>query len=370
MGRSKIFYLITSLNIGGAELMLKKIISRLNKKKFDIAVCCLTNTPFLVNEIKKITKKIYILNLKNLLSVFTEFIKLRRIIKRENPNILHCFMIHSNLFGRFASIGLKCKVISSTRVKLIDKKHLIILDKLTQRFVDYYIVNSNSLKQYATDNGIDRNKIFILHNGIDFSELKMSRDPLELKRELNIKDSIVITMIANLRKQKDYPTVLKALSYLERKKNITFLSCGSGTIFEDKTKNIKSLTAQLNLKNVKFLGYRNDIPDILAITDIWVSTTLYEGQSNSLLEAMAMKKPIVTTNIPENSEVVRNEKEALLVPIRSPLKTAKAIKMLIENKDLANRLANNAYQKVCHNYDINMIVDRLERFYRLIFVDK
>ncbi|GAH99846.1 unnamed protein product, partial [marine sediment metagenome] len=60
------------------------------------------------------------------------------------------------------------------------------------------------------------------------------------------------------------------------------------------------------------------------MTDIWVSSTLFEGQSNSLLEAMYMKKPIITTNIPENKEVIINNKEVILFPLKSPLNLAES----------------------------------------------
>ena len=367
MRKIKIFYLTTGLAAGGAEIMLTKIISRLNKDQYDIVVCSLTNTPYLINTIRNEVKKSFMLNFENSISSFLEFLKLRRIIKKENPDILHCFMVHANLIGRLVTIGLKCKVISSIRVKLINQKFLIFLDRLTQRFAECYMVNSNTLKEFVGNYGIKKKKIVLIQNGVDFDEIKTSPElQEELKKSLDIKKSKIITMVANLRKQKDYPTMLKAITLLRSKNDITFLSCGSGTIFEDESDTIMTYTKKLNLENVKFLGFRQDIPDILAITDIWVSSTLYEGQSNSLLEAMAMKKPIVTTNIPENAEVVRNEKEALLVPVKNPLKMAQAINKLIENEDLAEKLATNAYNRVLQKYNINNTIQRLERLYQSI----
>jgi len=366
MKKIKLFYLITTLNAGGAELMLKKIIKKIADSNYEIVLCSLTNTPLLVNELKSIVSRVYILNLENVINLFREFLKLRRILKKERPDILHCFMIHANLLGRFAAIGLDIKVISSIRVKLINRKLLNFIDVLSQKLVDYYTVNSKSLKSFTIEHGIDRRKIVLIQNGVDFNELELKGNPEDLLDELNLKDSIILTVVANYRKQKDYPTILKSLNYLKDYKNLVLLSCGTGTIFEDESPTIKSLIRKLKLKNVRLLGYRNDIPYILAITDIWVSSTLYEGQSNSLLKAMAMKKPIVTTNIPENAEVVRNEKEALLVPVKNHLKMAQAINKLIENEDLAEKLATNAYNRVLQKYNINNTIQRLERLYQSI----
>jgi len=367
----KILYLISGLRPGGAENNLKEIITKLPQGSFEIIVCSLTNEPGIIDEIRPFIKNLYFLNAKNYLDFFKSLIKLRKIIKKESPQIIHCFLFHANILGRLAAFNCKVKMICSIRNKLINNKIGNFIDYLTQNFVDIYTVNSKSLYKFVISYGIKRNKIKIINNLIDFNHLKPLKSKEEMKTILQLDDAPVISMIAHIRKQKDYPSVLKAIHLLAKKGLlVNFLLVGDNHIQEHETSKILKLISKLNLKNVKILGLRNDIPDILNITDIWVSSTLFEGQSNALLEAMFMKKPIITTNIPENSEVVRNEKEALLVPIRSPLKTAKAIKMLIENKDLANRLANNAYQKVCHNYDINMIVDRLERFYRLIFVEK
>ncbi len=319
--------------------------------------------------IKKKIKKIYILNF-NIFNIVFQFIKLRRIIKKENPDILHCFMPHANLIGRFAAINLNCINISSIRVKLIKKKYLNILDLITQGLVNKYLVNSKVLNNFITMYGIRQKKITLIENGVDFKNFKPTRKPKEIREELNLPDITIITMIANLRKQKDYPTMHRALKYLQQDHDFCFLSVGSGSIYENETYKIKKMIQKLKLKNVKLCGYREDIPNILTITDIWVSSTLYEGQSNSLLEAMAMKKPIITTNIPENREVVKNLKEAILVPTRSPKKIPDAIKLLIENKDLSIKIANNAYKKALNEYNFENQIKKYTEFYQILMQRK
>lgn len=366
MKKIKILYLITGLTAGGAEIMLKRIVFKLNPKKYEIIVCSLINETDLVNSIKKNVKKIYILNNRTLQDCFSALIQVRKIIQIENPHILHCFMPHANLIGRFAAIGFRCKVISSLWVVLLKKKYLNFFDNLTQRLVDLYTVNSNSLQKFAIKCGLNSIKIKVVESGLDFEKFRSDNKPEELKKELNLFNLPILTMIAHLRKQKDYPTMIHALAYLQKEIEVNFLLCGYGNQFEDETQKIKQLIKDLNLKNVKLLGFREDIPDILAITDIWVSSTLYEGQSNSLLEAMAMKKPIITTNIPENAEVVRNGIEALLVPIKSPKILAYTIKKLINDKTLAKELAENAYKRVKKKYHINNTIMKLQQIYDLL----
>ncbi len=367
MKKIKILYLITGLGPGGTEYMLKNIVSKLDKEKYELLVCALMKLTDLVEIIRPFVKRIYILNVKGFSNGFQEFWKLRRIIKYEKPNILHCFLPHANLVGRFAAIGVDCKVISSIRGQFMGRSYLNILDKLTQRLVDLYIVNSLSLKEHANAYGIRENKMLIIENGIDFEKFKSVSTPDRIKRELSISNNIIVTMVAHLRKGKGYPTMLRALAILQKERNdIYFLSVGSANVYDNETQEIMKIVKDLNLKNTKFLGYRTDISDILSITDIWVSGTLFEGQSNSLLEAMAMKKPIITTNIPENSEIVRDGREALLVPINSPLKISQAIKKLIEEKNFANKIAENAYQRVLDKYNLNKTVKKIDKLYELL----
>ncbi len=364
MKRIKILFLISGLAAGGAELMLNKIISKLNNTKYEIIVCSLTSIIDILSMIKKHAKSIYILNINCFFNVFTGFVKLRKIIKSERPDIIHCFMPHSNIFGRFAAIGFNCKVISSIRVKLIEKKYLNLVDRITQRFVDIYMVNSKTLKKFVLKYGIKEQKIILIENGIDFNTFKETKSPEEIKKELKIpENTIVITMVAHLRKQKDYTTMIRTISLLQNEMDFIFLSIGSGTIFENETYKIKSLIKKLKINNIRLLGYRKDVPNILSITDIWVSSTLYEGQSNSLLEAMAMKKLIITTNIDENVELIRNCKEGILVPVKSPDELANAIKNLVDNKQKSSQLAENAFNRVKKYYDIEKTIKKLEYLY-------
>ena len=366
MKKIKILYLITGLTPGGAELTLKNLILELNPEKFEISVCSITYTTYIFDLLKQRVKNIYFLRVKNNFGFLKAFILLRKIIKKENPDILHCFMFHSNILGRFAAIGYKIQVISSIRTKLIYNKFGNLLDNITQRLVDVYMVNSKTLAKFIDDYGIKKQKIILIENGIDFNKFNLKRSPEDLKKELNLPNLPIITMIANFKKQKDYPTMIKAIAYLQKDIDICFLAVGSGLEFEDEMNNIKDLVKKLKVKNVKFLGFRNDIPEILSITDIWTSSTLFEGQSNSLLEAMAMKKQIVTTNISENAELVRDKKEALLVPIKTPIILANTIKRLLLDTSLAKELSENAYQKVSKNFGITRMFEKIKKLYNLI----
>ena len=153
------------------------------------------------------------------------------------------------------------------------------------------------------------------------------------------------------------------MNLLKNKMEFCYLIAGSGLQFEDNSVEIKELVDHYALSNVKFLGFRNDVANILSISDVWVNSSIFEGQSNSLLEAMAMKLPIITTDIDENREIVRHNQEAILIPIQSPHVLAKSIESLLKNKQFAEDLANRAFLRVKKNYDNRYHMHKMMNFY-------
>lgn len=220
----KILYLITGLTPGGAELTLKNIIVNLNQDIFEISLCSITNTRDILHLIQKKINAIYFLGAKSFLNTLKAIFKLRKILKKENPDILHCFMFHSNIIGRLAAIGYRCKIISSIRTKLINNKFGNFLDRITQNLVDIYLVNSKTLFEFVNNYGVKNKKIILIENGVNLKQFTVKRAPEEIKKELNLPNLPIITMVANFKRQKDYPTMIKALAYLNKDIEVCFLA--------------------------------------------------------------------------------------------------------------------------------------------------
>lgn len=366
----RILYIITGLTAGGAELHLSKLINNQSLNKFETVVCSLTSTYDILPLIKDNTKSIYILNARKKRDLINIILQVRKIIKITNPDIVHCVMFHSNIIGRIAAIGLKKTIISSIRTRLIYNKIGNFIDFISQALVNFYFVNSKSLQNFVSNYGIRKNKIYLIENGIDFNDFIPSKTKEEIRRELNLSNLPILCTVANFKAQKDYPTIIKAISLVKNEFDFIYLVVGKGLRFEDQGDIIKQLVNHYNLTNVKFLGFRNDIANILSITNIWVNSTLFEGQSNSLLEAMTMKLPIITTNIEENREIVRHNKEAILIPVRSPSILANSIKLLLNDNTLAEALAKNAFLRVKSKYNQQDKINKLKKIYDQIYRQK
>jgi glycosyltransferase involved in cell wall biosynthesis len=175
-----------------------------------------------------------------------------------------------------------------------------------------------------------------------------------LRHELGIpSDHLLIGSTGRLAPQKDNDTLIRAMVSLKSliaDVPFTLLLAGYGS---DRQK-LEDLVHSLGLsKQVRFLGFRRDIPAFLAGLDIFVSPSLREGLSISLLEAMAAARPIVTTSIAPNAELIEHEVTGLLVPPRSPKRVAEAIARFVREPRLAQRCAIAARQRVMEHYTID-----------------
>ena len=150
--------------------------------------------------------------------------------------------------------------------------------------------------------------------------------------------------------------LLKAAQRIYRGRNVSFMLIFAGT--GPLKSKLEKLAAALGLgRHVRFLGFRSDIGDLLAASDIVVLPTLREGLSIALLEAMAAGKPIVTTTIGSNLEATHQGRAALLVPPRNPEALAEAILKFVSNPSLRLSKSAKARELFCAHYTENQMLD-------------
>ncbi len=351
--------------MGGTEMMLLKTLPCLNK--FENIVCTIKGPTKIGKELEK--NGINVLYLKANKKFCPQIIwKFYKIIKKEKPDILVTYLIHADILGRvFGKLfGVK-KIISSVRNKSLVKKKFFLWEKATSFLLNHYLVNSNSLKNlYISKLKISPKKITVIPNGIEIKKFSINVNKEKKRKELEFKNNdFLIGCVANLRKVKGHQYLLKALKKVTNKYPKTKLVLvGKG----EERKNLEKLISDLGIsKQVAFLGQRNDVPEILKIIDIFVLPTLSEGMSNVILEAMAAKCSTITTDIPENQELIENQKQGLLVPVKNPKRLAQAIIELIQHPEKRNLFSNNAFKKV-QSFSIDKTVEKLDSFFSKYFL--
>ena len=230
-----------------------------------------------------------------------------------------------------------------------------VFNKFTEYFIRKHAlaaatVESHS-KRYLISKGVHEGKLTVVHNGIKSNFTASEDGGRKLRRDWQINNKeLVIGVISRIGPGKGISDLVDAVNRLvENHSEIKLLVVGSGKSLPD----IKKQVLDLKLtNNVIFTGYRSDVNNCLAAFDIFVFPTLAEAHSIALLEAMRAAKPIIATDVGGNSESVRHEKEALLVPPADSAALAGAIEKLIRDEALRNRLATQVYQRFIENFTI------------------
>ena len=216
------------------------------------------------------------------------------------------------------------------------------------------VVTSPHPETTALAHALGRKDVVELHNGVDLSRFS-DGDRAKVRRELGLTDEFVVTFVGHLVPFKDPKTFVQAAA-MPRMEGVVFLVVGSAGRGREQT-DLRGLAADLGVGDrVRFLGDRDDVPDVLAASDLFVALSPVENiWSNTLLEAMAASVPCVVTRAGTTERFLRHGKEAWLVPPQSPKDLAEAILHLKANAALRAEIARNGAPLVAAGFDLRAV---------------
>ncbi len=247
-------------------------------------------------------------------------------------------------------------------------------DKWQRRLIYRYISRrsnlvavSYDLKQFLIDEiGIKSERIEVLPNGIDIDKFKpLQSVRVDARKELGIKNGqILIGAIGNLYPVKGHNYLLDAASRVcSKHPDAVFMIAGRGRLESD----LKSQAKNLGIEsNVRFLGFRDDVHRLLQAMDVFVMSSLSEGLPVSILEAMASRTPIVTTDVGGISEVIMQGKTGYLVLSQSADSLAEGLMKCISEQELANEMIERAYELVVSKHSLLSMLNEYEKLYKRI----
>ncbi len=191
-----------------------------------------------------------------------------------------------------------------------------------------------------------------------FNNIKVEK--AEKLNEMNIPaNSHVILSVGELNANKNHETIIKALAKLDMT-NIVYIICGQGTLEEY----LKKLSCQLKLESqVKLIGYRSDVEEIIKVADIFIFPSLREGLSLSLMEAMAAGKPIICSDIRGNRDLIEHGKGGYLVQPNDIITYSKLIDKLVLNPDIRESMSSYNKRKI-ESFDIETIKSLMIKIYK------
>ena len=300
-----------------------------------------------------------ILIIKTIISLYKEF-------KKNKFDIIHVHTPVASVVGRIAAKLAGVPLVIYTAHGFYFHENMSIfkfyiylyIEKFFAYFTD--LIFFQSIEYYNISkkhNFLDDDKLFHIGNGVDSTIFipKSIIDMSKTKKKLGIPDnSFVIGSICRLVEEKGILEFLDAAEMISKiYPDVYFLLIGSRLDTEHNTninKQIFSKKKKLGDK-LLLLGHRNDIPELLSILDIFCLPSWREGLSRSIIEAMFMAKPIITTNIRGCREQVDHKKNGLIIPIKSSKKIFNSVKFLINDPDTRKKFGKNARKKAIKFYD-------------------
>jgi glycosyltransferase involved in cell wall biosynthesis len=217
------------------------------------------------------------------------------------------------------------------------------VERAASHWCDRIVTVSEYHRDWALRLGIGTpDRVVAIPNGVPTRRASGSRPPSQVRAELGLTDELAIVSTGRLAEQKGLEYLIRAIPLLgPDRARVRVLLAGDGPLLEPLT----ALAGELGvLDEVRFLGFRSDVGDLLSAADLVVLPSLWEGLSISLLEAMAAGRAVVTTDIGSNREVTRDGAVAFLVPPKDPSALATAIRRLVADparRDELGRLARD-----------------------------
>jgi len=236
--------------------------------------------------------------------------------------------------------------------------------------VDRIIVNAEIIRDLLLKTGrVDAHKIELVYNGVDLHLFHPRVDGTAIRRELGIDDDVpVFGMIANFAAKKSHDVFFAAaMKVLDEMPGVIFLLVGGG----DRSRYEALVKNRGRDKNVIFTGFRPDIPRVIAGLDFsLISSGKGEGLTGSLVESMAMAKPVISTDVGANAEFVRQRDTGLLVAPGSAGQLAEAMLYLLRNRAEALTMGQRAYGFAKDKVDNEQRTQRMEQIYYAILKEK
>lgn len=369
----KILQIAHDLSFGGLQRVVVDICANIDKSIFDISVCCLRYLGEFTGELKSNGIKVFIVPPKaNGKTDYFSFLKLYKILRREQVNILHTHntqpFVDGTIAGKMAGIPT---IIHTDHTRYFpDKRRYMFAEWFLSHFATKIVAVSNHVKQNLINyEKINPQKITVILNGIDGNKYNLNRDVITKKKALGIEScSPILGFGVRLAYQKGITYLLKAMPHvIKRFPGALLLIAGDGELREDLENEANSLGIS---QNVRFLGPRLDMQDIISLLDIYVLPSLWEGLPLVILEAMAARKPIVATAVGGTPEAIIDGESGLLVPSKDPSALACAILRILNDPALSAYLSENAFKRFQEHFTIEKMVGHYEKLYLTCYYNK
>ena len=347
------------------------MISRLDRKRFNPLVAAAPTGRYA--EMLRAEKiKLFPLSVHNRFDLRAPY-HLARIVRENAVTILHSHGggradFFSYLTSKLVNISVKITTVANLVERWFDVNPIRLyvykqIQRKNEKIFDHFICVSDYLADYLIQQrGLDRTKLKTIYNGVDLDYFKATPESTPIKNEFLRKgEQILIGAIGRLVVEKGLEYLLGGMpEVLKRLPQAKVLLVGDGPLKAHLEKRVSSLGLK---ERVIFTGFRSDIREILSAIDLLVIPSLVEGFPMITLEAMAMAKPIIASDIPGIREQIRDGESGILVPPKDSRALAAAMLKILASNGAAENIGLAARQTVEKKFSIKKMVMETERLY-------
>jgi len=292
---------------------------------------------------------------------FLAVLALRRLVRRGGFDIVHMHTSHAHTLGcAAAALARRGRCVVSRRVDFDVATNLISGFKY-RHGVRRFIAISEAVKRVLMEGGVDERRIAVVHSGIHVGRFE-DVPPNRFREEFDLpEDAPVIGNVAHMADHKGQRYLIAAVPrVLAAEPRARFFIVGDGELRGPLEAQVRELDIE---RAVTFTGFRADVPGWLDFFDVFVMSSHLEGLCTSVLEALAMRKPVVASAAGGLPEIIRHEVNGLLVPPKEPGPLAEAIVRLLRDRELGKRLGEAGRRTVEQEFSAESMVEGTLRVY-------
>lgn len=367
MTRTRVLWLIKGLGYGGAEKLLTIAAPYLNRDRFQYeAAYLLPEKSALVPELERAGIPVHCLGQRSRTDPMVLW-RLVRLLSHRRPDVLHMHLPYAGILGSVATRFSRVPVTVYTEHSGADQYHRLtsLVHRRLYKWKDYVICVSDAVRGTVEAqchvNGKPR--LRTIYNGVDWADIARLVDPdNDVRAALGIQDGqqMVLT-VANFRPEKRHVDLIEACqAVLAQRSDVIFVLVGDGP----ERPAVEAAVRQRGIEgSVRFTGTRRDALSFISQCDLFVLPSSYEGLGISVLEALALGRPVVATRVGGIPEVVRDGIDGLLVQSRNPARLAEAILKVLDDPELQERFAGSAKDGLRDQFEIATMVRQVESVY-------
>jgi glycosyltransferase involved in cell wall biosynthesis len=367
----RIMFVIVAMGRGGAEIQVKDLALELTSRGHHVAVVVLLPFEDFEAELRRSGVETLSLGMTKGKARPQPFVEFARFYRCFKPDVVHAHMFAAIMLARAVRClpsGLRGRwktLVCTSHSGREPSRARYLGYRLTSGLSEQWTsVSREGLAAYEANRAIHRARAIHLPNGVDVARFQLEPSSKgEARDALAVGNAFVWVAVGSFRDEdKDFGTLLEAFARVAaRGSGSLLLIAGDGQLLDEK----KKLAASLGISDrVRFLGLRTDVPRILRAADGYVLSSRYEAMPIVLLEAAASALPVVTTDVGESAEIIRNGEDGFVVPPGDGDRLADAM-LRVEAMDEADRrrMGDASLRHVEERFSVHAVVDRWEALY-------